>query len=97
MKIVGVMVAKNEEWVLRATIPAALQWVDELVFLNHASTDATRLIGAEYANETRRVTIKDWEDGEHWLEMFMRVVKFRKPGFPTATITTSISSAMTIP
>lgn len=72
MNLVGLMLARNEAWILRASIDAALRWVDKLVVLNHASTDATRAIAATFANATGRVTIDDWQDGEHWLEMDAR-------------------------
>lgn len=41
MKIVGLMPCRNEDWVLGLTARAALMWCDELVILNHASTDGT--------------------------------------------------------
>lgn len=44
MKLIGLMVCRNEAWVLPASLPAALQWVDKLVVLNHRSTDSTASI-----------------------------------------------------
>jgi hypothetical protein len=41
MKLIGLMVVRNEAWVLPASLPAALQWVDELVVLMHRCTDGT--------------------------------------------------------
>lgn len=72
MNIVGVMLVRNESWILRASIDAALRWVDKLAVLNHKSTDESRIIAAGYANQTRRVVIGDWTDEEHWLEMDAR-------------------------
>lgn len=77
MKIVAVMLARNEAWVLRASLDAALRWCDHVVVLNHASTDATRAIAATAANATKRVTVGDWTDGEHWLEMDARESSLR--------------------
>ena len=72
MNLIGLMLARNEAWVLRASIDAALRWTDKLVVLNHASTDSTRAIAATAANATGRVVIEDWTDGEFWSEMNAR-------------------------
>lgn len=72
MKLIALMLARNESWVLRASLDAALRWVDHVVFLNHASIDATRAIAATAANATGRVTVGDWMDGEFWSEMDSR-------------------------
>lgn len=42
MKIIGILPARNEDWILGFTLPAALMWMDELIFMNHASTDRTK-------------------------------------------------------
>lgn len=44
MKIVAIMPVRNEAWVLGLTARAALMWADELLVLDHASTDVTRAI-----------------------------------------------------
>jgi glycosyltransferase involved in cell wall biosynthesis len=44
MNLIGLMPAKNEQWVLKASAEAALKWLDGLVILNHASTDGTQAI-----------------------------------------------------
>lgn len=72
MKLVGLMPARNEDWILRASMEAALRWVDHLVFLDHASTDESCPIASVLAVSTNRVTIIPWEDGEHWAEMDAR-------------------------
>lgn len=41
MKLVAIMPARNEGCHLPVTVPALLQWVDELVILDHASTDGS--------------------------------------------------------
>lgn len=40
-KLIGLMIARNEAWVLSASILAAMQWLDELVVFDHYSTDGT--------------------------------------------------------
>ncbi len=39
MKLVGIMPVRNEGWILSLSVPALLEWVDELVILDHASFD----------------------------------------------------------
>lgn len=46
-KIVGTMIARNEDWVLRASAECALRWCDSLVLVDHASTDTTPAIIAD--------------------------------------------------
>ncbi len=41
MKIIGVLPVRNEDWVLGLSARALLRWVDELVILDHCSTDGT--------------------------------------------------------
>lgn len=72
MKIVGLMLMRSESWVIHASIPAALSWVDHLVVMNHASVDGSRTIAARMANETGRITLMDWEDSQVWDEMDCR-------------------------
>lgn len=71
MKIVGLMACRNEDWCLGLTARAALMWLDELVILDHASTDASLDIEMEIAEEfPGRVTIiaelnTRWEEMRH--------------------------------
>lgn len=51
MKLIGLMPARNEDWVLGLTARAALLWCDELVVLDHQSTDDTAKIMLELAHE----------------------------------------------
>ncbi len=51
MKIIGLMAARNEEWVLGLAARAALMWLDDLVVLVHASTDRTIEIAVEVSRE----------------------------------------------
>lgn len=51
MKLIGIMAARNEDWVLGLAARAALMWLDGLVILDHASTDSTPEICVELAEE----------------------------------------------
>jgi hypothetical protein len=44
MKLIAMMMARNEECFIGLTARAALEWVDQLVVLDHASTDRTWLL-----------------------------------------------------
>ncbi len=51
MKLVGLMTVRNEEWVLGLSLRAALRFVDEMVVLDHASTDCTAALVERLAAE----------------------------------------------
>lgn len=68
MKLVGLMPARNEDWVIGLTARAALLWMDELIVLNHASTDHTAYLLDAVIKETGRVTILE-ESDPVWREM----------------------------
>jgi hypothetical protein len=51
MKIVAIMPVRNEDWVIGLSARAILKWVDELVILDHCSTDQTREIACEIMSE----------------------------------------------
>ena len=82
MKIVGLMAARNEEWCLGLTARAALMWLDELVILDHASTDGTSKIIDEVSHETERVSriaVRNplWEEMKH-RQMMLDIARDRK-------------------
>ncbi len=52
MKLIGIMPVRNEDWVLGLSLRAALMWCDEVVVLNHASTDRTWETVSEVAGES---------------------------------------------
>lgn len=70
MKLIGIMPVRNEDWVLGLSLRAMLMWVDEVIVLNHASTDKTEQILAEVSAETDRVYVVEerepvWREMEH--------------------------------
>jgi hypothetical protein len=71
VKLIGLMPVRNEDWVIGLTLRAALDWCDEIVVLDHASTDRTPGIIAEVQKETKRVSCITWEPGM-WQEMAQR-------------------------
>jgi len=72
MKLIGLMHVRNEQWVLGMSLPATLHLVDEIVVLDHASTDTTPQIIASVAAECPgRVHRLDWT-GRHYNEIAIR-------------------------
>lgn len=51
MRLIGLMTARNEAWVIGASLRAALRWCDAMVVLDHASTDYTRWIVEDVAED----------------------------------------------
>lgn len=74
MKIVGMMMVRNEDWVLGLSLRAALEWCDEVLVLDHRSTDRTGEIidevKAEAGCRLRRVHVEMMT--ETWSEMAYR-------------------------
>ncbi len=71
MKIVAIMPARNEDWILGLSARALLHWVDDLVILDHASTDGTAEILLDLEAECSRVTVLR-ESDPVWREMSHR-------------------------
>ncbi len=59
MRLIGLMLARNEAWTLEASVRAALRWCDAIVILDHASTDGTHDVIAglrrEFGGEGGRI------------------------------------------
>lgn len=72
MKIVATMLVRNEEWVLRASLRTALKWADEVVVLDHGSTDSTADILSRAFADTGRVFNRFISAGPSWEEMDLR-------------------------
>lgn len=62
MKLVGVMLARNEAWIIGASLRSALEWCDEVVVVDHASTDDTaKIVGEVSGDYPMRVHYSRWE------------------------------------
>ncbi len=75
MKLVGIMPCRNESWIIEASVRAAFMWCDDLVILDHASTDETngilqRLL-LEYPGRATLIRIEDpiWSEMQHRQEL----------------------------
>ncbi len=71
MKIVGMLLCRNEDWILGLSLRAALMWCDAVVVLLHSCTDDSRGIAREVAVENPgRVSVvqqgaQDWPEMAH--------------------------------
>ena len=72
MKLVGMMSCRSESWILGFSARVALQWCDELVILDHASTDDSGRIFYELAKEFPHRVLIVRRDNPDWAEMEMR-------------------------
>lgn len=72
LKIVVTMPVRNEDWVLGLSLRAVLMWADEVVILDHASTDQTPDIIREVSAENPGRVIAFREDSPVWEEMAHR-------------------------
>ena len=70
MNLVGLMPARNEDWILGLSARVALLWCDRLVILNHASTDNTESIVRKLQSECGEDRVQLMADSEPtWNEM----------------------------
>jgi len=51
MKLIGLMPARNEDWIIGFSARVALMWCDALVILDHASTDSTPMLICDIVNQ----------------------------------------------
>lgn len=73
MKLIALMVMRNEEWVVGASLRAALKWCDGAAILFDRCTDGTVDIVRHIASETGKEVLAAETDGaEHWDEMHHR-------------------------
>jgi hypothetical protein len=63
------MPVRNEAWILGASLRAALAWCDEVIVLNHASTDNTEEIVCEVMEEHQGRVVLIGEPCASWSEM----------------------------
>jgi hypothetical protein len=75
MKLVGLMLVRNEDWVIGASLHAALQWCDEVVLWMDRCTDKTTEIACAVSKENggyRVLLMNESDPSEHWNEMNIR-------------------------
>jgi glycosyltransferase involved in cell wall biosynthesis len=69
MRLTGLMLCRNEGWIVGLSARVALKWCDELIVLNHASTDNTvELLADLQAEDPCRVHVISVPDTT-WTEM----------------------------
>lgn len=62
MKLIGLFCVRNESWILGASLRSSLEWCDEVVVVDHASTDDTaKIIGEVSGDYPMRVHYSRWE------------------------------------
>ncbi len=71
MKIVGLMLVRNEDWVLKASVNAALRWCDSLLMYFDRCTDDSVNIVRDMA-DGRHVECMYGGFASHWDEMDVR-------------------------
>lgn len=69
MKLIALMAARNESWIIGASLRAVLMYCDEAVVLNHASTDNTGNIVLDVAEENPGRVHMIFEGDPEWREM----------------------------
>lgn len=68
MNLVGLVLARNEAWILDACLRVALRWCDHVVVVDHDSKDETPRILDDLHRQTGRVHVLRTRDAE-WNEM----------------------------
>ena len=72
MRLIGIMVVRNEEWILAFSARVALGWCDRLAIVDHCSIDKTPAIIRELGEEfPGRVSSLRMDEGS-WDEMTTR-------------------------
>jgi hypothetical protein len=85
VKLIGLMPVRNEAWCLGFTLRVALKWCDEVVVLNHNSTDGTAAILEDISDEPfSRLQIMDNADSS-WHEMEHRQQLLKQARMDRAT------------
>lgn len=73
MKLVGLMLARNEDWIIEFSLRAALRWCDEVLVLFDRCTDETGPITIRLAQEfPGRISTLVSPPSEVWNEMDLR-------------------------
>ena len=85
MKLIGLMPARNEDWILGLSARAALMWCDSLMIFEHACTDRTQQIVGELQKEfPGRVALRH-DSNPIWAEMSHRWCLLQAARFFNAT------------
>ena len=72
MTLVGLLLVRNEDWIIGASLRAALQWCDGMAVCFHSCTDRTEELVWEIKRETHKdVRASYWDEGR-WEEMVLR-------------------------
>jgi hypothetical protein len=71
-KLIGLMLVRNEDWVIGLSARAALQWCDALYVYCHKCTDRTQNILDELSREYENRIMRSWSSSDQWDEMDMR-------------------------
>lgn len=75
MRVIGLMMVRNEGWILRCSLPAALRWCDQVMVLDHGSEDDTSKIISEIADQhPGRVAWEFAAASSDWQEMDLRQI-----------------------
>jgi hypothetical protein len=70
MRLIGLMVVRNESWVLEASMKAALQWVDGLAIYLDRCTDNTVEIVKKIAKGCKKdILVNESDPDAYWQEM----------------------------
>lgn len=71
--LIGLMLVKNEEWILEASAKVALKWCDRLIISDDGSVDDTRSIITKLTYDyPDRVWVYYTNPNDRWLEMYLR-------------------------
>lgn len=63
MRLTGLMIVRNEDWILGLSLRVAMKWLDQIVVVDHSSTDATYNIINQVTGEyPYRVHYSRWTD-----------------------------------
>jgi len=74
VKLIGLMLVRNEAWILGMTARAALRWCDSLlIFMDRCTDNTDRIVdGLVKDCGADRVSYQHTEQAEHWNEMDIR-------------------------
>ena len=73
MRLIALMVVRNEDWIIDCSLRTALLWCDHVVVVDHGSIDGTPHIVKEIQCEMPdRITYRRYEDTKQWDEMSIR-------------------------